>query len=563
VACEACHGPGSKHVAWAEAAAMGRESQFDNGHFGLEVRLKDPGRGTWMVSPETGKGMRLAPLPARSEIETCARCHARRSVVWDEYIFGRPIMDSHRPALLVEGLYQADGQILEEVYVDGSFLQSRMYQKGVTCSDCHDPHSLGMIFPGDKVCRRCHAQSTFETKSHHFHQPGTPGAACVDCHMRDRNYMVVDPRHDHSMRIPRPNLTLEIGTPNACNDCHKEKSAQWSVDWVNKWYGPEAPKGLLGTKALYAARTQTVDAELRLRELIDDAEIPAIVRATALAELERYLTPGSMSLVGRSLGDPDPLVRMGALIAAQAMSAQDRIRLAYPLLDDPVRAVRVEATRLLAEVPGQAMTAEQRSRLAGALEEYRRSQLVDADRPEANVNLGWLASRLGNLGNAESYYRRAIELDETFIPAYVNLADLYRMQERDAEGEQLLRSVLAEYPQSAELHHVLGLSLVRLGRLDEALELFAQAVELQPDAARYAYVYAVALYDSGRPKEAIAALEGAHQRMPTDFDILSALVSYTMQEGNRQKSLLYAKKLLALRPGDADLQRLIRQIETS
>ena len=542
---------------------MGRESPYDNGHFGLEIRLKDPGRGTWMVNPETGKGMRLAPLPATSEIETCARCHARRSVVWDEYTFGRPIMDSHRPVLLEEGLYHADGQILDEVYVYGSFLQSRMYQKGVTCSDCHDPHSLGMIFPGDKVCRRCHAQSTFETKSHHFHEPGTPGSACVDCHMRDRNYMVVDPRHDHSMRIPRPDLSVEIGTPNACNDCHKEKSAQWSLDWVNKWYGPDAPKGLLGSKALFAARSQAVDAEMRLRELIDDVERPAIVRATALAELERYLTPGSMSSVGRCLGDPDPLVRMGALIAAQSMSAQDRVRLAYPLLEDPVRSVRIEAARLLAEVPGQAMTAEQRSRLAGALEEYRLSQLVDADRPEANVNLGWLASRLGSLGEAEGYYRKAIELDETFIPAYVNLADLYRMQERDVEGEQLLRSVLVEFPRSAELHHVLGLSLVRQGRLEEALELFAKAVELQPDVSRYAYVYAVALHDSGREDRSIEVLEMAHDEMPADSDILSALVSYNMQIGNRQKSLLYAQKLLALRPGDADLQQLVRQIESS
>ena len=562
ISCEACHGPGSRHVDWANAAAIGRDTPYDNGDFGLEIRLKDPGRGTWLVNPETGKGMRLAPLPAVSEMDTCARCHSRRSVVSDDYKFGRPIMDTHRPALLESNLYHADGQILDEVYVYGSYLQSRMNHQGVTCSDCHDPHSLDLVFPGDSVCRRCHAQATFESKSHHFHETGKPGSACVDCHMPPKNYMVVDPRHDHSLRIPRPDLSVEMETPNACNDCHSDKTAQWSVDWVTKWYGPDAPKGLLDTEALHAARSGSPDAERLLQQLIDDPEKPAIVRATGLAELERYLTQASVGSVERSLVDVDPLMRMGALRAARSVPAQDRIRMAFPLLEDPVRAVRIEAARLLVEVSGESMTQDQRSRLSGALEEYRQSQLVDSDRPEANLNLGWLASRLGDLGEAEFYYQTAIKRDPTFVPAYVNLGDLYRMQGRDAEGEMLFRSALTQFPESPDLIHSLGLNLVRLGRVDEAVELFERAVELQPDHPRYSFVYAVALYDSGQRQRALDILEEAHDRMPADLELLSTLVGYYRQEGNLEKTLYYAKELLALVPGDSGLQQLVRQLES-
>ena len=563
VSCEACHGPGSRHVAWADAAAIGRATTLDDGDFGLEVRLKDAGRGTWLVNPETGKGMRLAPPPAQSEIDTCARCHARRSVVSDDYRYGRPMMDTHRPVFLEEGLYHADGQILDEVYVYGSFLQSRMYQQGVTCSDCHEPHGLDLIFPGDAVCRRCHSQQLFETKDHHFHEPGKPGSACVDCHMPPRMYMVVDPRHDHSLRIPRPDLSVEMGTPNACNDCHVDKSAEWSVEWVDRWYGPDAPKGLLDTKALYAARNRSADAERLLRQLIDDSDRPAILRATGLAEIEQYLTEASLASVERSLTDADPLVRLGALQASRSTPAAERVRLAYPLLDDSVRAVRIEAARVLVEVPGETLTEGQRSRLAVSLEEYRQSQLVDVDRPEANLNLGWLAGRTGNLEAAESYYKTAIGLDPSFVPAYVNLNDLYRLQGRDAEGETLLREALGQYPESAELMHALGLTLVRLGRTEEALGLLEKAVGLRPDQGRLAFVYAVGLYDSGQRDRALEVLRDAHQRMPADREILSTLLAYSRQLGDTEQALVYAKKLLALVPGDGGLQQLVRELEKS
>ena len=561
VSCEACHGPGSVHVEWAEAMALRRTPPYDNGHMGLGVRLEDPGRGTWIVSPETGSGTRLAPPVETQELETCARCHSRRGLIWEDYEFGRPLLDTHRLAVLEEGLYHADGQIEEEVYVHGSFLQSKMFEKGVTCSDCHDPHSLEMHFPGDSVCFRCHSREKFATQEHHFHKPDTKGAFCVDCHMPPKNYMVVDPRHDHSLRIPRPDLSLQIGTPNACSECHNDKSLQWSMDWIVKWYGPDRRQEPHYGEALHAGREGLLGAEQELTQLIDNEEAPAIARATALTLLPSYLTAGSLPVLERALGSREPLIRMAAVGATEALEDATRLSMGYPMLHDPVRAVRFEAASRLASVPRELFSSPQQTALQNTLAEYRQSLQFNADRAEAHLNLAWLHSMSGDLDKAEQEYLKALELDPLFPTTYVNLADLYRMQGRNTEGERVLRKAVEHYPDSGDLRHALGLSLVRLKRPVEALEQLRLAAEAMPESARYAYVYGVALLDSGEPERGLEVLESAHRRHPTDRETLVGLVSIERSNGNLNAALEYAQKLQALVPQDPNVQRLVRELE--
>jgi tetratricopeptide (TPR) repeat protein len=561
VSCEACHGPGSRHVDWAEASAADRQ-RYDNGHMGLEVRLEDPGRGTWLINPETGSGLRLAPPVETQEIETCARCHSRRSLITEEYRFGRPLTDTHRPALLEEGLYHAGGQILEEVYVYGSFLQSKMYAQGVTCVDCHDAHTGQMHFPGDAVCFRCHSQEKFAAKEHHFHDLGTSGSFCVDCHMPPQNYMVVDPRHDHSLRVPRPDLSAELGTPDPCSDCHDDKPVQWSADWAARWYGPDRRAEPRYDEALAAGRQGLPGSDRDLAHLIRDLEAPPIARATALSLLNDVLTPASVPVIKLAAGDPDPLVRMGALRAMEGLSPPEKVRLATPLLSDPARAVRVEAVRVLATVPPEAMTATQREMFLGGVEEYRMSQMANAERAEAHLNLGWLAASQGEAAAAEQEYKTALERDPRFIPAYVNLADLYRSQGRDREGEEKLRRALEIAPDAAEVHHSLGLLLVRTGRHQEALSALSRAVELAPQDPRFSYVYAIALHDLGQVVEALATLENAHERAPGNREILFGLLTYQREVGDSRGALDSARKLLALEPTNPELQQLVQQLES-
>jgi tetratricopeptide (TPR) repeat protein len=547
VSCEACHGPGSRHVAWAAQTPTGKrqEAAADNG---LVVRLHDRASVTWNMDATTGTARRSLPRTTDVEIELCARCHARRSVLSEDYTPGQSLLQTHLPSLLEAGLYHADGQIQDEVYVYGSFLQSKMYRAGVTCSDCHEPHSLRLRAPGNGVCAQCHLPARYDTSSHHFHPQESAGARCVACHMPARTYMVVDPRHDHSLRVPRPDLAAKLGTPDPCTQCHAPRTAAWAAEQLRTWYGRQ-PRGYQDyAEALHAGRTGAPAAERLLARLAENAAAPPIARATALAALRRYLSPASLPILQRLLRHDHPLLRVGAVEALAAVPPAQRFPLAGHLLHDPMRAVRIQAARHLAAVPAAQLTEAQRGALARALEEYIAAQQVNAERPEAHLNLGNLYAEQGQFAAAEAAYRTALRRQPTFVQAYVNLADLARQQGRDDEGEGLLRQALTLAPQNAEVHHALGLLLVRQRRHAEAVAALAQAARLRPDDPRYSYVYAVALHDTGRPREAIRVLEQTHARHPYDREVLVALVTYAQEAGDMETARRYADKLRALTP---------------
>ena len=554
VGCEACHGAGSAHLDWARNHSGAADK-------GLAVRFDERADVHWVMDSATGNSKRSAPRRSRKEIETCAVCHARRAQIWEGYVPGQPLADTHQPALLEAGLYEADGQMRDEVYNYGSFLQSRMYQQGVTCSDCHDPHSGKLRAPGNGVCYQCHAADRYGSQSHTGH-PLTPEAiSCPACHMPVRTYMGIDPRHDHSFRVPRPDLTMKYGTPNACNDCHRNKPAQWAAAAIERWHGPQR-KGLQAwAPALHAAGTGSLEAKNLLLAAAQDATQPAIGRATAYAELAPYLSSNLVSEVQKGLHDSDELVRVGALRGLAGVPAEQRWALANHLLTDPVRAVRLEAVSFLMPVRSDSLTAEQRALLDRAGEEYVAAQRVNADRPEAHVNLGLLYSQRGQPVQAEAEYRKALQLDAEFGRAYVNLADLYRDQNRDAEGEKLLRQALRILPRDAALHHALGLLLARQKRYAEAIAALAQSARLAPDDARYAYVYAVALDSTGKRREALKVLEATHAKHPADRDVLLALVTINRDLGARDTALRYARKLHELLPAEPGVQQLLRQLE--
>ena len=545
VSCEACHGPGARHVAWAKRPAEQR--QKDPG-MGLVVQLDERRDISWTIDPETGNAVRSRPRHTDREIALCARCHSRRSPISKDYVHGEPLLDHYLPRLLDEGMYYADGQINDEVYVYGSFIQSKMQHAGVTCSDCHEPHGLALRVPGNGVCLQCHQADRYDQSDHHFHKASSPGASCAECHMPAKTYMVVDPRHDHSMRIPRPDLSVTLGTPNACNNCHADQSAEWAADQVRDWYG-ETPSGYQQyAGALAAARSGEPSAGRALADLVRDTATPAMARATALAELGPYLSAATLDVVALGLDADDPLLRVAALQALEPVPPDIRVRLAFPALKDPVRAVRIEAARLLAALPSGDLPPGQQSQLDKGLEEYIESQQAMAERPEAQVNLGNLYAASGETGPATAAYRTATELDPGFVPAYVNHADLLRNREDEAAAEAVLRRAVAVMPESGDVYHALGLSLIRQKRNTEAIEALEQAARYSPDNARYVYVYAVALNSAGETARALLVLQGAHNRFPNNTDILSALVAFNRDSGNPEAARRYAERLQSLSP---------------
>ena len=560
VSCEACHGPGSRHLAWAKAADAGRPDAGDPS-MGLALRLKVPDESAWIFDDGAPTARRNAPLPSNPQVDVCGRCHARRTQVWPEYRHGQPLADSHRVALLDEHLYHADGQILDEVYVYGSFLQSRMHHKGVTCTDCHEPHSARLLAQDNAVCIRCHLAPSYDTPEHHFHQEGSTGALCVECHMPARHYMVVDPRRDHSFRVPRPDLSVELGTPNACNDCHRDRSPQWADEAVIAWYGPERSKQFHYGQALDAGRRGRAGAADLLLQAADDPEVPGIARATAVSLLRSHLDRRSLAAIERAVRDDDPLVRRAAVEVLDALDPQTRWRLGAPLLSDPIRTVRLEAVSVLADAIAEVGDPGGLDAFERAVVEFRQAQLFNGSRAESHLNLGNLDASLGHVPEAEAAYRRAISMQPSFVPAYVNLADLLRVTGRDEEGERVLRDALVKAPENAAVHHALGLLLIRRRRTDEALDHLAIAVTLRPEQARYGFVYGVALHDLGDMDSALTVLEQAHARSPANRDLLQALVSFNAELGKREIALDWARRLAHLSPDDPTVRRMIEALE--
>lgn len=438
VSCEACHGPGSRHVAWARG-----DRRPDAGK-GLVVALARTAPFDPVFDPATGTARGAAdPSSIRraTQIDACARCHARRTPIAERYEYGRPLLATHDLSLLDENLYHPDGQIRDEVFEVGSFLESKMYRHGVVCSDCHEPHAATLRATGDALCIRCHDANRFAQKSHHHHAPASDAARCVTCHMPAKTYMGVDERRDHSFRTPRPDLSAKLGVPNPCTDCHEAKSPIWAARAIEAWTG-HAPEEHFG-EAIAAGRRGAPEAPFQLARAIDDREVPGIARATALGLLarQRGVPPADLAArVAVAAGEADPLLRRAAATAGEALDGEERWRLVSPLLSDDLLGVRVEAARVLAPLvlpraQRGLLTREERLRFDSAAADFRAAHQSNAERPEAHVNLGWLAAQLGDLKSAESSFRRSIALDPDFLAARLNLAVILRLAGREAESE--------------------------------------------------------------------------------------------------------------------------------
>jgi predicted CXXCH cytochrome family protein len=554
VGCEACHGPGSQHVEWARHPERRMPGK------GLAAVLDERHGVTWTIDAASGNPVRSQPRTSNREIETCARCHARRGQFSDAWHAGEPLGDAFRPALLSAGLYYPDGQQRDEVYIHGSFLQSRMQARGVTCSDCHDPHTQKLRAPGNAVCAQCHTAGKYDSRSHTHHASGSAGSQCAACHMPATTYMLIDPRRDHSLRIPRPDRSVALGTPNACNGCHTDRSPKWAAEQVGGWFAQRRPGFQSFAEAFEAADRGAPGARDQLIQIAADAAQPPIVRASALERLGRLLAPAALPALKAALGHSDYLIRMAAVQALASADAATRSQALPAMLEDAVRVVRMDAARALAGEPEAQLSPADRALFDRALDEYVAAQRFNADRPEAHAALGSLHAARKQAPQAEAAYRKAIALDPTFVPAYLNLGDLLRELGRERDAERRIREALERSPRSAPAHHALGLSLVRTGQTPQALAELAEAVRLEPANARFAYVHAVALHDTGRRAEALRVLRRALAGNPYDRYLLFALATYEQEAGDIEAARGRVAVLRQLEPGDAGIAQLERRL---
>lgn len=564
VGCEACHGQGSRHTAWAhDQQRWWPFAKREDSSKGLLVRFDERRGIAWTIDPRTGTARRgVAPTALRKEVETCGHCHARRAGFNEDWAPGQWLSQTHVVEPLSRNTYHPDGQIrdVEEPYNYTPFKQGRMFAAGVTCSDCHEPHSAKLRASGEGVCLQCHAPDKYADVKHRHHAGADPSPTCISCHMQTRTYMVVDRRHDHTFRIPRPDLSTRLGTPNACNDCHSDKPAQWAAAAIEEWFGPGREGFQTYGAAFHASRNDLAEAAALLGAVASDGNAPAVARATALAELAPRVSPANIGAARAGLGDPDPLVRIGALDMLENLPANQIWPWLSPLLADPVRGVRIRAVSLLAAVPSASQPPADRERFDQAAKEFVAAQRSNAERPEARTTLGNFLAQRGMTADAEAEYRAALRLSPQYATAAINLADLYRQLGRDSEGENVLHAALAASPRDAAVHHALGLTLTRLKRPDEALAEFRKAAELEPDRSHYAYVYAVALDSGGLRDEAVTVLKEALKKHPRDREILLALISFSRRAGDATAALGYAEQLAIITPDDRNLTALIQEL---
>ena len=550
VSCQSCHGPGGRHVQWESSLRRSGEPPM-----------------VWPNARDLSVDIKGADV--RRKTELCAPCHSRRSELVASPAPGEPIMDNFLPSLLVQGLYHADGQQLEEVYVDGSFRQSLMFQRGVSCTNCHNPHTGKLKLPGNAVCLQCHrpdpnpgfpgASGKFDAPSHHFHQAGSAGAQCVNCHMPSTTYMQIQRRPDHSIRIPRPDLSVKIGTPNACTNCHADRKAPWAAEAVTKWYGPTRSQGTHYGEAFAAARAGQASGNEALAQLIARPQTPAIVRASALAELRGDPATGAAQRV-QATRDADPEVRAAAADSVEGMSAAERIQALAPLLTDPVRAVRITAARNLSALPAGQLDPAVRPAFDAALAEYVAAQSVALDMPGAQFNLAVVYENTGRRELAERHYLGALKIDPDFTAARANLAQLYSALARNADAERVLVEGLKRMPQLGELQYSLGLLLAEEKRMKDATEALAKAAKLLPDRAGVHYNYGLALQQLGQSDRAEAALLQAQRLDPDDPSMPYALAIFYTQTGRRAQALEWAERLRSLRPTDPQVNRFVKSL---
>jgi predicted CXXCH cytochrome family protein len=519
VACEACHGPASRHIELMRKHGPASES-------GLTVSLHAARAVQWGLWTEDQRiaSPRGDVQAATAQSAVCFPCHARRQSLTRAAAPGSAFLDNYLPQFIESGVYHADGQIDAEDFEFGSFVQSRMHAKGVTCTNCHEAHTLQLRAHGNALCTQCHRSAVYDQPTHHHHPATSAGGQCINCHMPEKTYMILHSRRDHSFRVPRPDLSVTLGIPNTCNQCHQDRKATWAVAAIERWTRRKSPD--TDTHFATAMRDSWTGANATAALLNPTGAmppLPAFIKASLLAQFGAQLQPlpqPALQMLASAAADPDPLVRLGVARGLAGLSAEDAIRLGAPLLQDSTRAVRVETARALAGASNEQLGPTAAARLQAAVDELIAAEQASAERPESHVNLAEVFVRLGRDDEAYRELDAALHLDKDFVPALVNLADLDRSRGREKEAEQRLRQAMAAAPLAAAPVHALGLLEVSRSRPEQALPLLAKSSQLDPRNARYAYVYAIALAESGQPSQAGRVVAEARRRLPRDVSLL-------------------------------------------
>lgn len=529
VSCEACHGPMSDH------------NDFYEEHKDNYEGLTPPK----MYMP-TG-------LPSKELVDKCARCHSRRGQLTNYFDYKGEFADHYRLSLPEDPLYYVDGQILDEDYVYGSFVQSKMYANGISCRDCHDMHSLKLKKQGNDLCMTCHVPA-YNTKEHHYHEVGTEGASCINCHMQGRIYMGNDFRRDHSFRIPRPDQSVKYDTPNACNTCHTDKSKEWARDFIIEKYGPERADHFSDhmLEGFFEDHRQ-------FKVVLENEAYPEIIRASALNQYSNGpLSSQEIAALSIYLDNPSVLIRNQAVLLFESTKNANVKSKIAPLLKDSVRLVRISAASYFnknfvdeTDVPN----------FKEANKEYLNSMDVNADFASGQHSRALYFQEKGNIEAAIEAYKKAIKIDNRFNRSRINLALIYYQQGLTKESEALYLKVIEQEPEFSYTFYMLGLLYNELGDLEKSMDYLKLASEKEPFNPNAYYNYIVMLQQKGNNKEAVKVSNKALEINPDNERILYVKLVSLLNMNNRQEAYTTCTQLIQLNPNNENYKQIMASIQ--
>jgi predicted CXXCH cytochrome family protein len=518
VGCQSCHGKMTEH---------GKTKHKYNNTLGLTENESKQALG-WLLEPNTNVARWAGKERDNAFMDTCFSCHSLRAPLTDGISPTTEFLNQFSPTLLSSPLYYADGQIKEEVYVYGSFLQSKMYEAGVNCLDCHNKHTMKVKVEGNGLCLQCHNAEVYQQQRHIRHPMDSSGAQCVNCHMPETTYMGVDARRDHSFKIPRPHLSEQFNTPNACINCHKDEPAIWATNQLKDWYGPTKalPKG----EQLYLQlqHNQSLPLEQHL-SLINDNNLSEIKRASALMLLPNSTQLLTENIIQSWVESPLPLIRLAAAKVGNLLSNADKLRSYQSLLHDKYKAIRVAAANHLFNIG-----LEQTLAFKNAFSELAIANQITSWRGEGSLNSSLINIQQGALKQAILDLEHGILVDPYFEANYINLADLYRQLQQTDKEKQVYQRGLTNVPKFAPLHYAHGMFLIRSGDKPSSIQSFKQAIKYDENNPQYAYLYFLALDSIGKTKQATMELKRVIKHYQHNPQLLQLGFSFSQKLNDRE-----------------------------
>ncbi|WP_405606795.1 tetratricopeptide repeat protein [Polaribacter sp. Asnod1-A03] len=533
VNCEACHGPGQEHV--TNVNELGKDYVAS---------------GSFQMTTDTSP---------QELVDQCARCHMRREQFSEAFNFEGTMLDHYFPQLIEGGLYEADGQILDEDYVYGSFLQSKMYQNGVTCTNCHDAHTLKLKYDGNKLCAQCHVPEKYDTTEHHFHQPNTESSKCINCHMTGKFYMGNDFRRDHSFRVPRPDLSVKYGNPNACTGCHEDKDNAWAAENFKKLFGEV--DSIHFSEKLAPGITMQPDGHVGLIELMHDKQQPDIIRASASKVLSNYNAQNFVEEYITLLNDESALVRGATVDALSSINTTDYTSYFLPLLEDTKRTVRIKAFYGLGGVTEAEIPEVYKESYGKVKQEFFLHLKTNSDFVGTRMKKGDYYLKQGDVAKAIISFESALAIDNINNQIRINLATLYYNTQQYEKAEEAFKIVIEQEPEYGPVYYSLALMYAELNRVDEAIVQLEKAVKKMPENIRVYYNLGL-LYDKQQDyknseKTFIAGLKVD----ATNESLLYALAYLYSKSNQTEKAKNIVYRLIELYPNNQEYKSFLNQLE--